>query len=400
MFYEAEYEFQIAARSRGADGATFHRAPQPRRCIPLVTHHSLAQELDASEASHITTASRILIVTPRLEFPANSTKQTLPPISNRYKMHFFHLGTACTGRFAAAPSSLHALLPSLKNLIANLELEFSVNPIRITKLEFPNRKFVAILSLLSGGTNLGSQATISNLQTARRIRDTSADNASLRAFPRCYASCGFEEGERMKQNLGGFAWVCRRVAALIAILVITSSAAWAQKKPKNKAADQSPMPKVPMSVSDEIDKDISEMLAAFQLGKVEMMHKYYSDNAVFVSGAFAPPIVGWQNYVEDYKRSLAAFQGMQLIRRNTDVFVHGDIAWASYQWEFLSSYQNKPYSAHGQTTLILQKIGDGWLIVHNHTSQVCDQVPEQPQQPQPAAQNPTAPAPTPAKPRQ
>ena len=105
------------------------------------------------------------------------------------------------------------------------------------------------------------------------------------------------------------------------------------------------MPKVQMPVSDEIDKDISEMLAAFQLGKVDMMHKYYSDNAVFVSGAFAPPIVGWQNYVEDYKRSLAAFQGMQLIRRNTDVFVHGDIAWASYQWEFLSSYQNALLSA-------------------------------------------------------
>jgi ketosteroid isomerase-like protein len=207
----------------------------------------------------------------------------------------------------------------------------------------------------------------------------------------------FEEEERMKQSLGGFACASRKVAITIAMFMLASGAAWAQKKPKNKAADQSPMPKVPMSVSDEIDKDISEMLAAFQLGKVEMMHKYYSDNAVFVSGAFAPPIVGWQNYVEDYKRSLAAFQGMQLIRRNTDVFVHGDIAWASYQWEFLSSYQNKPYSAHGQTTLILQKIGDGWLIVHNHTSQVCDQVPEQPQ---PAAQNPAAPAPTPAKPQQ
>lgn len=201
----------------------------------------------------------------------------------------------------------------------------------------------------------------------------------------------------MKQNLGGFAWLCRRAAAFMAILVITSGAAWAQKKPKNKAADQSPMPTVPVPVSDEIDRDIGEMLAAFQLGKIEMMHKYYSDNAVFVSGAYAPPIVGWQNYVVDYQRSLAAFQGMQLIRRNTNVFVHGDIAWASYQWEFLSSYQNKPYSAHGQTTLILQKVGESWLIVHNHTSQVCDQVPEQPQ-PQPAAQNPAAPAP--AKPQQ
>jgi ketosteroid isomerase-like protein len=91
-----------------------------------------------------------------------------------------------------------------------------------------------------------------------------------------------------------------------------------------------------------------------------------------------------------------------LIRRNTYVFVHGDVAWASYQWEFLSSYQNKPYSARGQTTLVLQKTADNnWLIVHNHTSQICDMVPEQPQQasqPQPAPQNP--PAAAPAKPQQ
>ena len=203
----------------------------------------------------------------------------------------------------------------------------------------------------------------------------------------------------MTQNLGGFASI-RRVAALILILIITSGAAWGQKKPKNKAVDQSPMPTVPVPVSDEIDRDIGEMLGAFQLGDVEAMHKYYSDNAVFVSGAYAPPIIGWANYVTDYRRSLAVFQGMQLIRRNTDVFVHADIAWASYQWEFLSNYQGKPYSAHGQTTLILQKVGDRWLIVHNHTSQVCDMVPEQPQPPaQTAAPNPSA-SPAPEKPQQ
>lgn len=203
----------------------------------------------------------------------------------------------------------------------------------------------------------------------------------------------------MTHTMGGFAWI-RRAAALIAIIALTSGAAWAQKKPKNKAADQSPMPAVAMPPSDEIDRTIGEMLGAFQVRNVEMMHKYYSDNCVFVSGAFAPPILGWQNYVVDYQRSLAAFQGMQLIRRNTDVFVHGDIAWASYQWEFLSNFQNKPYSAHGQTTLVLQKIGDHWLIVHNHTSQICDQLSEQPQQPaQPAAQNPAATTPAAAKPQ-
>ena len=31
----------------------------------------------------------------------------------------------------------------------------------------------------------------------------------------------------------------------------------------------------------------------------------------------------------------------------------------------------KPFSARGQTTLMLNKVGDNWLIVHNHTAQIC-----------------------------
>ena len=156
MSYETESEFQIATRTRGAGSVAFRHAPQPRPRLPIA-----------------------------------------------------------------------------KNLIASLELGFSVSPIRITKLQFSNRKYFAILPLLLCATNPESQPTevliqnarlefdlsgkdsnrlqISNRermgfsvslppraanspnlepQPARRIRDTSPDNASPRAFPRCYASCG------------------------------------------------------------------------------------------------------------------------------------------------------------------------------------------------------------------
>jgi hypothetical protein len=90
MFGETESDFQIAAQTRAASSGASRRAPQPRPRISLVTHHSLAQRrLAASEGSPITPASRILIVTPRLEFPASAAKQTLPAISNRYKIALF-----------------------------------------------------------------------------------------------------------------------------------------------------------------------------------------------------------------------------------------------------------------------------------------------------------------------
>jgi ketosteroid isomerase-like protein len=219
----------------------------------------------------------------------------------------------------------------------------------------------------------------------------------------------------MTQRLGGFAGghLANRQAAvllrafvilLIALaIVLVAPGPWAQKKsakqPKPPLEGQ-PMPEVPLPVADKIDNNIGEMLGAFQVGDIEAMHKHYADNATFVSGAYEPAIVGWQNYVTGYQRQRAAFQGMQLIRRNTLVFTHGDVAWASYQWEFFANYNDKPYSAHGQTTLVLNKIGDNWLIVHNHTSQVCDARSQAPQQStaKAPAQNPAAPAAPPSKP--
>jgi ketosteroid isomerase-like protein len=166
-------------------------------------------------------------------------------------------------------------------------------------------------------------------------------------------------------------WV-RCFVALITFFLF-SSAAPAQKKKKNPPLDNSPMPAMPMPVPDQIDRDIGEMLGAFQAGNIEAMHKYYSDGAVFVRATYEPPVVGWQNYAAMVQQQRAAFQGgMEVIRRNTSIYFRGDVAWASYQWQFDSTYLGKPYTARGQTTLVFTKEGDNWLIVHNHTSQVWD----------------------------
>ena len=180
---------------------------------------------------------------------------------------------------------------------------------------------------------------------------------------------------------------CNCLLIFFVILALTPGA-FAQKKSKSNTPDASSAPVRPLlpnSVSDELDHDIGEMLGAFQVGDVEAMHKYYADNATFVSGAYAPPVVGWANYLPLYQRQRAAFQGMQVLRRNTFIFNHGDAAWASYQWEFLSELNGKPYTAYGQTTLVFNKVGNNWLIVHNHTSQICTpDTPAAPQSSQPA----------------
>jgi ketosteroid isomerase-like protein len=202
----------------------------------------------------------------------------------------------------------------------------------------------------------------------------------------------------MKTWLGKSPGACRSIGVLAAALVFAFSCNVAAAQKKNKTNTTPPLnndqaPPLPLgSDAEQIDHDIGEMLAGFQLGNIEMMHKYYADNVTFVSGAFEPPIAGWQNYVPLYQRQVGAFQAIQLVRRNTIIFPHGDVAWAMYQWEFSSMYNGQPYSLRGQTTLVFNKIGGNWLIVHNHTSEVPSEV-GQPQQPGAKQQ-----APVPAKP--
>jgi ketosteroid isomerase-like protein len=177
-------------------------------------------------------------------------------------------------------------------------------------------------------------------------------------------------------------------------LALVSPARAKQKNKKKKSSDdssqQNPVPMPAAPPAEQINTDIGEMLAAFQLGKVALMHKYYSDNATFVSGAWEPPVVGWANYVPIYKRQWTAYQAIQMIRRNTYVFTHGDVAWASYQWEFDAMSNGQPFQARGQTTLVFNKVGANWLIVHNHTSEIYQSCPTESSSQTPAPRSPTS----------
>jgi len=169
----------------------------------------------------------------------------------------------------------------------------------------------------------------------------------------------------------------RIIAVLIAALFAAS--AWGQspkqKPPKNSKNSPIAMPALP--IAEEIDHDIGEMLGAWQVGDVEALHKFYADDATWVSGSDDPPVAGWQNYVSTYAQSRKGMGSLQLIRKNTSIFHYGDTAWACYQWEFDGTVNGQAMVAHGQTTLVLVKTGDRWLIVHNHTSEICPQAGQQ-----------------------
>lgn len=158
-------------------------------------------------------------------------------------------------------------------------------------------------------------------------------------------------------------------SAVASLLLAGMASAQKPKKKKGQEAQAESTDKIMPPLPDDraIDLAISEMLGAWQIGDVERLHKHYSDNVIVVSGAWEPPLIGWNNYLQAYQAQRQRVHGVRLDRFNTVIKVEGNVGWASYQWRFDATMNNSPLVALGQTTLILEK-KDQWIIVHNHTS--------------------------------
>ena len=139
MYHEIKFDFQIAARKRAAgDQSRSDRSlaakdpPQASNFSVAITPRTLSKLGHGSPCTIRklrVTRHGILIVTPRLEFPATLTKQSPSRISNRYKIAVFTSGFSAPARNRREPSP-----PEF--LIANLELEFFLNILKSTKYKF------------------------------------------------------------------------------------------------------------------------------------------------------------------------------------------------------------------------------------------------------------------------
>jgi ketosteroid isomerase-like protein len=190
----------------------------------------------------------------------------------------------------------------------------------------------------------------------------------------------------------------KRVAGVALLLIVTlglATTASAQKKKKKDQATPPPSTSSVVSLPDEqkIDYAIGEMLGAWQVGDIEKLHKNMADDVTVVSGTWAPPTIGWTNFLAAYQMQRNRMQQVRMERSNTMIRVAPSVnfAWACYQWDFSAVVDGAPSAAEGQTTLVLEKRGDNWVIVHNHTSLVQA---SQPVAPASSSPQPTQPAPT------
>ena len=182
------------------------------------------------------------------------------------------------------------------------------------------------------------------------------------------------------------------LAGVLLLANLSVAAAQKDKKKKKDQAQPSDSSK-PVLLTDEqqIDYLLSEMLGAWQIGDVEKLHATYADDVSLVSGGWMPPVIGWANYAPIFQQSRARMQRVRMDRSNSYIRVNGNTGWACYQWDFSADVDGQSIQSRGQTTVIVVKRNDHWLIVHNHTSLSPGGTPSSPA-------NTTTPQPTPAKP--
>lgn len=178
---------------------------------------------------------------------------------------------------------------------------------------------------------------------------------------------------RAKNHSGRAYRIVLSLLLCAAILLGLAGAAVAQQKDKKKKNDAPPSdgtPSIPMSDEQQIDYMISSMLGAWQVGDVNKLHQFYADDVTLVSGIWGPPVMGWANYAVLYQQQRTRMQQVRMDRTNTLIKVAGTVAWACYQWDFSATMDGQPSGSRGQTTLIVEKRNNHWVIVHNHTSLV------------------------------
>ena len=171
-------------------------------------------------------------------------------------------------------------------------------------------------------------------------------------------------------------WI--RIAMAVLTLALVAGPAVAQKKKKNaEKEDKSAV--IPADAANDntlIDQALTEMMAGWQIGDTSLMQKHYSADAVFVSGSYEPPLLGWTNYAQNYQAQKARMANVAMDRFNTLIRVKGTSAISNYQWQFSATVDGNPMWARGHSSLVWEKRDGKWLVTHNHTSLVDQGVPK------------------------
>jgi len=123
---------------------------------------------------------------------------------------------------------------------------------------------------------------------------------------------------------------------------------------------------IPLPDEQQIDYLLSDMWAPGRLA-TSRSAQGLADDVSIVNGSWAPPLSAGPTTWLSTSSSARACSRCGW----TAEYVHqvsGTVGWACYQWDFAAIVMAQPSASQGQTTVVLEKRNNRWVIVHNHTS--------------------------------
>lgn len=154
------------------------------------------------------------------------------------------------------------------------------------------------------------------------------------------------------------------VGLLLCLLAVTPSPLPAQDR-QAAAANQ------PDTDEALIRQVLEDQVSAWNRGDIEGFMKTYWNSPELTFSSSGETTRGWQATLDRYRQRYSTREAMGTLRfADMEIRLLGErAAMVLGKWEL----QNTAGNPHGNWTLVLQKFGAEWLIVHDHTSVVPSQ---------------------------
>lgn len=144
----------------------------------------------------------------------------------------------------------------------------------------------------------------------------------------------------------------------------------------------------PDKEKEKIQQVVDGLIAALSANNYDAMARYYAPEVTIVSSRYEPPLAGWANLRRVYLARDPALQDVEIAPEDTRIERREKLAWVYYRWNFVGRVGEQYFTTLGHTTLVLEKRGRDWLILHNHSSAVAPPPTQRPTTPQPPSSPP------------
>lgn len=114
---------------------------------------------------------------------------------------------------------------------------------------------------------------------------------------------------------------------------------------------------------------VTQHAAAHETGDLAAIEKLWVHDetaTVAEGGSFN---YGWADFRDHHLRpEIEAMKNVKNPIEDIKVHVKGDLAWVTYSYRMSGEYKGRQFDNAGAATMVLEKRGGAWLIVHEHTS--------------------------------